>query len=65
MLSPVDSAVLDDAIAGNEPADHNEHVPPLADCDEDALAPARGIVLGVALGAAMWCGTALLLWFLL
>jgi hypothetical protein len=31
----------------------------------DGLAPARGITLGVILGAAIWCGIGLLLWLLL
>jgi hypothetical protein len=65
MLSMVGSAVPDVLDASNEPADHNGQVAVPADCYEDALAPARGFALGVALGAAMWCGMGLLLWFLL
>jgi len=32
--------------------------------DVDALAPARGIALGLVLGAAMWCGIGLSIWLL-
>jgi hypothetical protein len=36
-----------------------------ADWPQDDLSAARGIARGVALGAAMWGGVGLLLWFLL
>jgi hypothetical protein len=36
-----------------------------ADRPPDDLSAARGIVTGVVVGGAMWCGIGLLLWFLL
>jgi hypothetical protein len=43
--------------ASDRPGDRSEY-------DVDALAPARGIALGVVLGAAMWCGIGLSIWLL-
>ena len=43
--------------ASDRPGDRSEY-------DVDALAPARGIALGVVLGSAMWCGIGLSIWLL-
>jgi len=43
--------------ASDRPGNRSEY-------DVDALAPARGIALGVVLGAAMWCGIGLSIWLL-
>ena len=32
--------------------------------DDDALAPARGIMLGIVLGTALWLAIGLLVWWL-
>jgi hypothetical protein len=65
MLSMVDYSAPEILDASGKPVEHNEHVCAPADCDEDALSPARGIVLGVILGAAMWCGIGFAIWLLL
>jgi hypothetical protein len=38
---------------------------PRVDWPQNGLSAVRGIAMGVAIGAAMWCGIGLLLWFLL
>jgi len=54
MLSIVVSAPAEVISASYEPAD----------CNEDALAPARGIFLGTLIGASFWLGIGLAIWLL-
>ena len=66
MLPKVELSAQNVLNASCEPDERNrEKMRVPADCDDDALAPARGIAWGVALGTAMWFGIGLSLWFLL
>jgi hypothetical protein len=65
MLSTVASALPDVVDASDQPVDRSQYVVASsapADWGEDAVAPARGIACGVALGAAIWCGIGLAMW---
>ena len=65
MLSTVASALPYVIDASDQAVDRSQYVvasPAPADWGEDALAPARGIACGVALGASIWCGIGLAIW---
>jgi hypothetical protein len=65
MLSMVDSSAPDVIEASGQPAERNdEYVLTPAGLNADNLAPARGIFLGVLIGAASWVGIALAIWLL-